>query len=649
MRKIRLIVTITITALLFSVLVFLASITEGAVHSLKSFGQEGYGSQFFVQANPLTYQPGPGSDQDLKDALAPVQRDLITRKKAAAKTLEVTYDETVDQNLPIQIVKSSPTVTDTYPNYGSPLVQDIFSKRNDAIPGTSYVAFGQAARSAGAVKIYRGTQSGMNYMAGPAGNASQVSVLVDGKEDLSALTGTPMNGPLNTTGVASITSLGWRSVDGDLLRPFVLPGQTMVTGKDQSLPIIAPYSAAEEILSLKALPQTATSEQKLARLVAVRRSIAGKTAQLCYRNASSADLLSQAVQQQKEMENNKKNKDYIMPSLVYQLPTVSCGEVTVKSDKRTEDEKKQAAHNKAFDTEFGLSQDPIQGTIMIRIIGLSPDINYGANISPTAVLTSLLTSSTGGGWVSPAKAIENDHLANTVQGGTAATAPRSKVVYYAQFATFSKMDNFIKDQTCKDLTQVHGPDGASHAIDISGQGTSTANCIQQGRVLTVSPYGNSAGAVEQFRAGIWKFARFAVLAIVIMASLIMMGNVGKIIADSRRETAVFRSLGAKRIDIAEIYLTYTVLISLLVAVCSVVTGSIAANLLSGRYSGGLSVSAVLAYNAQDAHKTFSLFGFNPLYILAIAGLTVVAGLLSAILPLLSNTRRNPIRDMRDDS
>ena len=160
---------------------------------------------------------------------------------------------------------------------------------------------------------------------------------------------------------------------------------------------------------------------------------------------------------------------------------------------------------------------------------------------------------------------------------------------------------------------------------------------------------SSAGAIEEFRSIFWKISRFVLLAIVIIAALIMMGNVGKIIADSRRETAVFRALGAKRLDISQIYLTFTVLICAFITVMSLALGSLAAYFVHQRYTDELSVQAVLTYNAQDLHKQFSLFGVNPLYIGAIAGLVLIAGLLAASLPLLTNTRRNPIRDMRDDT
>lgn len=652
-RKIRLIITIVITSLMFGVLIFLASITEGSIHSIKSFGEEGYGRKYYVQATPLTYLNSPGTNQEIKDHFGSQQRDLVARKKASAKKLNITYDETTDMSLPINTVQVSGDnngIPSNFANFSSPMVADYLNKKNASIPGTSYEDFTKVARQAGAKKVYSGTASGgLAFSFVGSSGAGQVSVLIDGKEDYSKLAGITTGQP-DITGIASISTIGWRSSDGELLRPFVLPGQNLENGSDQSVPIIAPYSAAEEILKLKPLPQTATSDEKLNRLVEVRKGIAGKSAELCYRNTASNELLTQALQQQKDIESNKNNKDYVKPSLIYQLPVTGCGGVTIKSDKRSADEKKEAAKKKAFDIEFGQYTELEQGIISIRIIGINPDIGYSPSISANSILTSLFTSSLGaGGWISPAKAVMDNKLATKVQGGTAIDAPRTNVIYFAQFDALAEVENFIKNQTCDGLVGIQGIGGSNQSIDVSPGQTTTTNCINQKKVLSVTPYGNSAGAIEHFRAGIWKFARFAVLVIVVLATLVMMGNVGKIIADSRRETAVFRSLGAKRLDIAEIYLTYTILISAIVAVFSLLSGSAVAIMLSNHFSPSLSVAAVLTYNAKDVHKQFTLYGFNSTYILVICCMIVVAGLLSASLPLMTNTRRNPIRDMRDES
>ncbi len=127
-----------------------------------------------------------------------------------------------------------------------------------------------------------------------------------------------------------------------------------------------------------------------------------------------------------------------------------------------------------------------------------------------------------------------------------------------------------------------------------------------------------------------------------------MGVVGKLIADSRRETAVFRALGATRLDIAQIYFTYSLNIAILISVLSVTAGAVIAYLISQRLSPDLTVTAMLVYNSTDLSKQFSLFGLDPIYIGFVCLLILVSVAIATLIPLITNIRRNPIGDMRDE-
>lgn len=644
-RKIRLTITVIISALLFACLVFIAITSTGAIHSLQSFGEEGYGGRYLVQAFPLSYNNNPQSMQQAVDKLKPTQDDLVRQKKALAKKLDLQYDETTDQTLPLLGYKDPGGQMQYYLNYGgSKVAQQYVQQLNAAIPGTSYEAFKATAERAGATKTYQGGGSGMSG----GGQPPYVGVLTNGKEDLEKIRNPKTAGPSSWTGVQTITTLGWKTIDNALLSPFVLPGQNLATGKDGSVPVVAPMSAAEEILGLQPLPQTAPPAAKLKRLTEVRQSIAGKTAQLCYRNSVSSNLLSQALQQDTEIAANKNSKDYTPPALIYQIPTDACTAISIKSDKRSAEEKKQAENQQAFDKEFGQETEQSQGIVTVRIVGLSPDVNFGSSsLSATSILTSLFSSSLGTGWTSPADTTGNPLVSAIQSGGGISANPQGS--YYAEFGTLKAMKQFIENQTCKSAATIPTPGGTI----VTGTGPESNNyveaCSNQHRPFSVTTYGNSAGAIEEFRSSIWRVARFLILAVVLIAALIMMGNVGKIIADSRRETAVFRALGAKRSDIAQIYLGYTTLLSLLVAGCAFVFGGIGAYFINQRYSGNLSVTAVITYGAQDVHKRFTLFGLDIRLLGAVLGLVILAGLLSASIPLLTNMRRNPIRDMRNDT
>jgi hypothetical protein len=637
-RKVRLFITVFVSSLLFACLVFASIVTTGVIGSIASFSKEGYGGKYLVQATPLTYSPNPSSDSGLLESLRPEQREIIAKKTAAAKKLGIEYDPSTDMSLPITDQVNPDGSKQSFVNYDSVQGRESLKSRNDAIPNTSYTEFQKLATEAGATATYKSTSPQFAYARAPG----TTQVITNGKEKLID----PTQNQPKQTGIDSIQTFGWRSMDTELLKPFALPGQSL-DNSDRGIPVIAPFSAAEEILGLKSLPETATSKEKLARLTEVREKIAGKEFQLCYRNAKSAELALTALQTQTEIEKNKTNKDYVSPPIIYNLPKIPCSEITVKTDKRNAEEKSQQKKQDDFNKQFGTYVEPKQGLISVRIAGLSPDMNFESAINASTILSSLFSSSVGGGWVSPSQLIIDNPLASQAQGGNTETIARESINYIAEFPNLDMMKQFIKGQECSSAQVITVPGGGSFVTSSNGQDP-IVECIKQNKTLVVTTFGNSAGAIDEFEKTIWSIGRILVLVIVVLSSLIMMANIGKIIADSRRETAVFRALGARRFDITQIYLIYAVLLALIIFGFALVLGLIASLYIDSKYSSNFSTAAVLIYNAQDTTKEFKFFGINMLQLGGMVLLAIATGLVSALLPLLTNMRRNPINDMRDE-
>jgi ABC-type lipoprotein release transport system permease subunit len=244
----------------------------------------------------------------------------------------------------------------------------------------------------------------------------------------------------------------------------------------------------------------------------------------------------------------------------------------------------------------------------------------------------------GSDWFSPAGSFVKGSLAAQAQQGTLDEFPVSQQIYYAEFPTLAAAKSFIDATNCDNQLPT-GPYDPAQQVKA---------CTKAGTPFYVTPFGNNAGAITDLQHTIGKYLRFVVLGVVIIAVLVMMGTFGKVIADSRRETAVFRSLGASRLAISQIYITYTIIVALFVAGIALAAGTAGAVVLDHKLGPNLSVGAVVAYNASDVHKHFSLISINPLYLSIIVGLVLLSALLSAIFPLLSNMRRNPIRDMREE-
>jgi hypothetical protein len=628
-RRIRLGITLVVMSLLFASLVFISVITAGATQSFNTFGKEGLGGRYVVSATPIVYQPY--ANDELNALLQPTQDALVAQKTALAKKYGIPYDPKTDTSLPLTQQQMGPSPNDTQfmANIGSPDTMRALAQLNTKLP-TSFNDFNTLAKKYHAKALYR---SNSNYF-GMGANNGGIQVLKDGKEDYTSKQKQAYGPP---TGVDSINSLGWNQMSDDLLKPFLLDKQTTTIGSDGSIPITAPFSAAEQLMGLSKLPATATSEQKLTRLQEVRQ-VAGKTAPICYRNQASQNLLQKAIAQTADISANSGKSGYVMPSLQYNLPSEACGPVTVKKDTRTADEKLADNRQAELDAVGQSDTDPVQGIFNVRIVGITADIQgVGSSLQASSLVSSIVTSSLGQGWLSPTSAFQPESLATRAQGGRVEDMPTAQQTYYAEFGSLAAAKDFIDQQSCN-----------PNQMALTGPDSMMKECSKLNRYFSINPYGNNAGAIEDFKHSIWKVARFVLLGVIVIATVVLMGTLGKIIADSRRETAVFRALGARRLHVSQVYLIYTVLVAIMIIILSIVVGVIGALIVSHRLEPGLSVAAALAYNARDVHQHFSLFGINALYITIIAGIVVATSLLAASIPLLTNMRRNPIRDMRDE-
>jgi ABC-type antimicrobial peptide transport system permease subunit len=134
----------------------------------------------------------------------------------------------------------------------------------------------------------------------------------------------------------------------------------------------------------------------------------------------------------------------------------------------------------------------------------------------------------------------------------------------------------------------------------------------------------------------------------LVAIIILSGMIGRTIADGRKESAVFRAIGARRGDIARIYSTYTLLLSLRIVLFAAFFGIVSALALNMMLWHDATIGAQLAFGASNPKLEFHFIGFGSWYLPIIVAVIIGVGLLAMVIPLLRNSRRSPINDMRDD-
>ena len=97
-----------------------------------------------------------------------------------------------------------------------------------------------------------------------------------------------------------------------------------------------------------------------------------------------------------------------------------------------------------------------------------------------------------------------------------------------------------------------------------------------------------------------------------------------------------------------IYLTYSVLVALLVAGFAFAIGTIGAVGVELFYGPEVTSYAKVAYGVFDGLGPFSLIGFDVRLLAAIGVAIVAVGLAAVLPPLLLNVGRSPLRNMADN-
>lgn len=180
---------------------------------------------------------------------------------------------------------------------------------------------------------------------------------------------------------------------------------------------------------------------------------------------------------------------------------------------------------------------------------------------------------------------------------------------------------------------------------VEEQGCSGMDCMTK---PFITYFGSNSVLIDSLFSKATTVLKIAGLVVSIIAAILMMGMVGRVITDSRRETAVFRAIGAKRNDIRAIYALYVLAFSLIIALSALCIGTGVAWLYSLNVSDSLTTSARLMFIESHETAPFVLVGAWPAAIFLTIGVIVLAGLVAMLLPLSRNLVRSPLKDMRDE-
>ena len=631
-RKIRLLISVITASLLFAGLTAGSLIFSGITSSIESFSNEGFAKRYIVAGSYMDTSvfTARGGDDPATIARAEVlEKADQEKRKAAAKRLGIEYQQSESD----KAVFTNPDGT-KFVNSMTRIGQQVIAEKAATNPHKIDLNAFKKQIGDGAVKYY---ESRSMAMQGSQINPSRLIPLADGKERYDIGDGSVQNGmPGAAKGIVGIVN-GWTLMSNELATPFVLPGQKFEVGADGSIPIIVSYSAAQEILKLSELDSKATPQQRKERVATVRRDIAGKAFDVCYRNSASNLSLQNAIQQQADLKQNGSKKDYQKPELLYGLPTTPCTDPVVQRDVRSSETKQYDSKMLQFDKEFG-AQDPKSEILHFRIVGVTPDREFPMGMPSIEDLIGLVAmSSLGASWISPISVYDtNPAVQDMFQIPSTNMGMESQQRFMAEYTSSSRAREVLDQKNCTILYP-----GMSLA---PGQ----VACNNETRQFTLQPFGSASLTLEDITKGFRQTQLIAAGIIAALASLILMGMIGRIISDSRKETAVFRAVGASRLAVSQIYVTYTMYLVILIVVVAFAIGLGVALAVDGKYSMNTGITMALLFNVKNLDKTFHYYSFDWYDVGLITAVVATAALLGALIPILRNMRRNPIRDMRDE-
>lgn len=615
-RKIRTVVTVITASLLFSTLVFAVTIADGVLKSARDFTSKGLSDRYIVRADLYGYDDLEDTPQ-LRVEAERLYRETIAAKKAEAKKLSLEYDSNGE---PKPLIKDG---DDSWLDRESPSVKQAMVNLQVGRP-TKLDTLRNLANPYSPEEYHISARSVI---------AGSLVDMPGGVEDFNpkAVSGVGQN----YTPTRSITE-GWMYLSQSVAKPFLLDSQVLKQrASSNDLPVIAPYSKVEQALKLQPLERSATSTQRLERIQYIREHAADVSFTVCYRNQVSQAQISEAKQVAADVAKNKNNKDYQKPDLIYGLPAPdSCGAATVQRDIRAVSERQYTDKQRQFERTFGGEVDPVQQKLTLRVVGLSPEILSGADFTAIEGLVSTIAGSTlQGEWIVPQGMFDE--------------LPDKSVYrrFYQPAGAAPQVNSFMQDVRQGASPLVEFANAADAKAFVEREGCSTYDCPDK---PVLGYFGSNSVLIDDISSTMTKVFLWAGAIIGGMAALILMGMVGRVIADSRRETAVFRAIGARRSDIRVIYVIYTTLLSLLIAVSSTAIGVGLAWWGDSKWSEMATVQAQLAFVGVDSSQTFHLFDVWWSALALIAGLVVAAGLTGMLLPLSRNLARNPIGDMRDE-
>ena len=632
--------SILISSLLFAGLIAIVIVFNGAERSATEFVKKAGNDRYLVKTTPyIPYEKvalmNPLSVESVRDIKAQ-EKKYYSELKDKYKSLNIPYDASLEISALTPSAfysdESTPEEARVMINWQSPVIQAINAQKFDLYSSTADNKLSNLKEIGvkyGADGYYKADAS--SQLAG----IPSLRLIQDGKEDFSVKE--PKTGDSTVYGyyTNAVHNSSYGFTDQKLLSRFLF--STDLTSLKGIPVVVSAQEAASlfgEELGIGSEPDQA--DEKKIWLESVQSKLKNYTYQVCNRNSTELELLDKIQRDYAEIKGNEGNKEYVKPTLLYNYPTDVCGPITVQSDTRSADEKKAGNSEIENQKKLGTYIAPEHKLLTFQIVGiqyaqLQADYSKGVDeyinnlLAPQEDYSSSLDIPIQMYDALPASLkfddISSQYNSRTTQdfGATEDFTPR-----VLEFPTVDAARSFLANETCSTAEQA---------------------CSKK---FLASPYGSNYLILDEIGKLFNKVASIAFPAVLALAGIIIWLTVTRIMAENRKETSVYRAMGAKRRDVASVYIIYILQVASLIAVVSFALGIAGAFTFDYIYGNKLSDSAATAFGIISNAPDFSLFNIKSPLLLPILVSIYLISLLASIQPLIRNTLRSPVRDMREE-
>jgi cell division protein FtsX len=602
----RSLLIISVASMLFGISLAGYMIFNGSINSLHVFSNEMYQGRQLVQATYLEDSESLLSNEYIQQEAQNIYENDVAEMNKSAQELGLEFDSTLLEP-PLNTLPGGNS-NEFILNLMSPSAQKAVEKYRTMHPSGDADALHQLAMHYGASNVYA--------MSGLSAKEGFMSLMRNEREVYSSF-----SDPIDTS-YDFIANTPVRIVDEAAMNPFT---DLNIHTSSSEIPIIVPYSAARTIVNIQSesnTPNRISNSDEIRQLV---ESAKGITFSVCYRNASSKKQIDQALMEGSGSQSEKTN------AITYELPDgQACNPAKIASDTRTAIQRIQDDKMQIFNSQFDIEPLPIQKTLSFKIVGVMPDTIWTSD-NTEGTIVSMAQSLLGPSLLGQATITTQTYnrlpatLKSIFEIGSADTLSQNKS-YLVEFSDIENAQKFIEEQSCD---------------------RSSSGCENAGDSFQLVSFGSSGVTSANLQRITTEASIYVVVSIVIIATIIMAGTFGRIIVDEKQEMAVFRALGATRLDITIIYIVYAMILSFFAAFIAVVIGLLLTTIAQNTLALELTEALRVTYGILDETVVVNLFSVDGIGIILIVCTILLTGLISVTLPLQAALNRlNVIEDLK---